>query len=239
MVSVYCNHNRNTCIAYEEDDGLVRAVAMQSPELGLLEMGSEQFHRQWTLLETDVKAAASKYLSGYIPFSIEVKSILEKIVMGTKKAAAATTATEAKEPAGKKAAAAKKKTEDFFKDAEKKVEATKQAAAPAAAEPKGKGKGKAAAEPAAPKKEKATKAPRAPKEDLTNKKITLLPLPEGKRFQSGSVRADCYAKIKDGMTVKAYLAATGKANVEEKVAIDCLKKLALATQKYPTIKLVD
>jgi hypothetical protein len=233
MAKVYKNWNRQTCIAFREDDGMVQAVAMQSPELAILEMGYEQFHSQWELIEgVDAKKAAQQYLTGLIPFNNEVKTILEQIM----------------EVKGKDAAA--EKTEAFFGDKETKTTKAKGKGksgevAVTKAKPKAKGKATAPAKKAAPAKGKAKAEPKAkakkeqkPKEDLSTKTINLIPNVVGKRFQEGSVRSQCFALIKDGMTVKAFLAAVSKKQIcEEKAAIDCLKKLQDTTQKQPTITL--
>lgn len=244
MANVFVNHNRKTCIVYANIDGLVRAVAMDSPELGLLEMGYEQFHSEWTEIGADDKKAASQYLGGLIPFNPEVQSILESIIMATKpkaKAPAKTETTAATDAAttaapptkGKKAPT--DKTSEFFKGAAEKLKAKNDAADAKAAAKEGKTTAAAAAK--APKEPKE-KAARAPKEDISAKKIKLLPAAEGKRFQEGSVRSQVFALIKDGMTVKALLAAVAKKEVcEEKVAIDCLNKLRDTNQKTPTVTL--
>ncbi len=223
----FFNHNRNTCIVYEWDDGIVRAILMQSPELGLLEMGYEQFHSQWVAIEgCDVVEAAQKYLNGLIPYNLEIKSILENITMATAETAAKTKKASPAPKAPKADAAAEKKTAKFFAE----QEAKKAAKAPKADAP--------AKEPKAPKEAKE-KAPRAPKEDISAKTITLLPLGEdGPRFQEGSAKQTCYNVIKDGMTVKKYVEACAKKEVEERIALDVLKKLAFEGQKVPKVQIV-
>lgn len=230
MNRCYVDGNRRTCITYAEGDGLVFAVKMDTPELGLLEVGALQFHSLWTEIEADPVKAALQYRDGFIPFNSEIASILESIIMATKAKApskAVVTDGEGNQKAtakGKKETAAAAKAKAFFDKAEKAVGAEDAKPAKAKAEK-------------APKEAKEPKA-RAPKEDISGKKIVLLPAAEGKRFQEGSIRSMCFAKIKDGMTVKAYLAAVAKAEIcDEKAATDCLKKLIDTTQKTPTVEL--
>jgi hypothetical protein len=213
MNNVYVDENRKSCISYDESDGLVKAVRMAAPELELFEMGAGQFHARYVKIEQLASKAAATYLSGQIPFNPEVKLILENIMAS-------------KTPAAKKEVEGRRKTDEFFAGAEAKV-----AEAKAAKEPK-------VAKVKAEKVAKEPKAPRVPRVDITGLKITLLEKPEEARFNEGSIRSLCFAKIKDGMTVKSYLSAIAKAGIcEEKQAIDNLKKLSSTAQKFPSITL--
>jgi hypothetical protein len=93
------------------EERMVQAVVMQSPELGLLEMRYDLFHRQWTqVLGYDPKEAAQRFYSGVIPFSPTVANILESIMQGEQTVASAASETNAvvKAVAAKKAAMPKK-----------------------------------------------------------------------------------------------------------------------------------
>ena len=195
----------HTCIAYEVTAKRVLAVAMDSPELALLNVGTEKFYSEWRPIEGyNAQLAADRYLKSYVTIPSNIQYILENIKMNQEVDATKVPAAQA--PAAKPAKAAKAK-------------------APAA---KPEPKGKAAKAPVKAPAKKDAKAPAAaPKKGKigSDSTIKLLKGAGERKFQEGSVRGQVFAKIKDGMTVGALVKACAKF-AEESQVLGALPPLA-------------
>lgn len=78
-----------------------------------------------------------------------------------------------------------------------------------------------------------------PRVDYDHKSIKLLKGAKDKKFQEGSMRADCFAVIKDGMLVSTYLAKCEKKGYSRPQALGCLQKLAEPKQAHQAIELKE
>lgn len=221
MIGVYQNRERSICIVVKEGRDLVHFIPMDAGGLSVVRKHKETFLESWEQIEYSVDKAAQCYLNSFLPKSETVETILKELIMSEtepKKPAAAKAKprdVSAKE-AGKNPTAAKAKP---AKPVESKNEGTERKSL----------EKKAALKPAAAKPGRKTA-------DYSGMTISLLKGHETKKFQAGSVRGSCFAKIKDKMTIPEYLKAT-KSICEETMAIDCLKKLSEPNQKQPVIKL--
>jgi len=231
MPAIMVNHiafirdGGHTCIAYEVTAKRVLAVAMDSPELTLINVGTERFYEDWRPIEGySAQKAADRYLMGMIPIPSNIQYILEAIKMNQEVDAAKAKAVPAAPAAPEKA----------------KGKATKPEAKPAKAPAAATAKSKTPAKPAkatAKATAKVAAAPAGKKSKITSDTtIKLLKSAEGKTFQEGSVRSQVFAKIKDGQSIKELVKACAKF-ADEKQVIACVGKLADVNQKLPTIAL--
>jgi len=239
----YLKFGGHTCVSYKETDSKVFAVAMSSPELAMIKVDVKAFHEEWKPIQgCDASMAADRYLKGNMPYSDEVKTILERIkkmettqvakppakgavnkgVVSVRPGADLPSAIKGKAAAKPAAPAAAKPAEPKKLTAEERKASEKaffNGEGGAATKPPAGKQAKAEKDATAVKPPKAAKAPKLEDTDV----IKLLKGAENRRGNAESIRSQVFAKIKEGITVGAVVKACAKFTNEKQVLSDLVK----------------